>query len=211
MRPSPSSLREIRRSTTQSDPAQRDLPFVTEAADTCRREPPSGSMTPPPLLPSNIPRVLPSKQNMKVGSAFQPPRGVIPPEQKLLVSRNVAAEMLSISVRGLDYLVATKRILTRRIANRVLIPVAEVRKFAQCDHPERMACDLARRRITGIAAQEAGAPATRERADAIRPISRAHKQLRGEMEPASHRYRKPIHAEECAKPRANLPKRAGNG
>lgn len=47
--------------------------------------------------------------------------------------------MLSISIRGVDYMIAAKRLSARRIANRVLIPVDEIRKFARADHPERMA------------------------------------------------------------------------
>ena len=60
------------------------------------------------------------------------------PDAKLLVSRKAAAEMLSISVRGVDYMIAAKRLSTRRIAKRVLIPVDEIRRFARSDHPERM-------------------------------------------------------------------------
>ncbi len=63
----------------------------------------------------------------------------ITPEAKVLVSRKAAAAMLSISIRGVDYMIAAKRLSTRRIANRVLIPVDEIRKFARSDHPERMA------------------------------------------------------------------------
>lgn len=46
----------------------------------------------------------------------------IAPEAKVLVSRKAAAAMLSISIRGVDYMIAAKRLSTRRIANRVLIP-----------------------------------------------------------------------------------------
>jgi hypothetical protein len=63
----------------------------------------------------------------------------IAPEAKVLVSRKAAAAMLSISIRGVDYMIAAKRLSTRRIANRVLIPVDEIRRFARSDHPERMA------------------------------------------------------------------------
>jgi hypothetical protein len=63
----------------------------------------------------------------------------IAPEDKVLVSRKAAAAMLSISIRGVDYMIAAKRLSTRRIANRVLIPVDEIRRFARSDHPERMA------------------------------------------------------------------------
>jgi hypothetical protein len=63
----------------------------------------------------------------------------VAPEVKVLVSRKAAAAMLSISIRGVDYMIAAKRLSTRRIANRVLIPVDEIRRFARSDHPERMA------------------------------------------------------------------------
>lgn len=67
-----------------------------------------------------------------------PQRVTIAPEDKILVSREEAAQLLSISQRGLDYLVASKRLRTRRIGGRVLIAVAELRKYARCDHPERI-------------------------------------------------------------------------
>jgi excisionase family DNA binding protein len=67
-----------------------------------------------------------------------PQRVTVAPEDKILVSREEAAQLLSISQRGLDYLVASKRLPTRRIGGRVLIPVAELRKYARCDHPERI-------------------------------------------------------------------------
>lgn len=60
-------------------------------------------------------------------------------ENKLLVSRQEAAQMLSISERGLDYLIANKHLSTRRIGSRVLIPVAELRHFARSDHPKPIA------------------------------------------------------------------------
>ena len=57
-------------------------------------------------------------------------------EEKLLLSRRDAAQVLSISQRALDYLVATRRLPTRRIGKRVLIPMADLRKYARADHPE---------------------------------------------------------------------------
>ncbi len=66
----------------------------------------------------------------------QPHRVTVAPEDKILVSREEAAQLLSISQRGLDYLVASRRLPTRRIGGRVLIPVADLRKYAHCDHPE---------------------------------------------------------------------------
>ena len=68
----------------------------------------------------------------------QPARVVVAPDAKLLVSREEAAQLLSISQRGLDYLIANRRLPTRRIGGRVLIPVADLRKYARGDHPERI-------------------------------------------------------------------------
>lgn len=68
-----------------------------------------------------------------------PAKETTTPESKLLVSRREAAAMLSISIRGVDYLIAAKQFSTRKIGTRVLIPIEEVRKFARSDHPERMA------------------------------------------------------------------------
>jgi excisionase family DNA binding protein len=72
------------------------------------------------------------------GRRKPPQRVTVAPEDKILVSREEAAQLLSISQRGLDYLVASKRLPTRRIGGRVLIPIAELRKYARCDHPERI-------------------------------------------------------------------------
>ena len=74
----------------------------------------------------------------RVGRKKPPQRVTMAPEDKLLVSREEAAQLLSISQRGLDYLVSSKRLPTRRIGGRVLIPVADLRKYARCDHPERI-------------------------------------------------------------------------
>src|SRR5579863_9346873 len=52
---------------------------------------------------------------------------------KILASREEAAQMLSISQRALDYLIATRRLPTWRIDGRVLIPVSELRKYARTD------------------------------------------------------------------------------
>jgi len=60
------------------------------------------------------------------------------PRSKILASREEAAQMLSISERALDYLIATRRLPTRRIGGRVLVPVSELRKYARTDHPERI-------------------------------------------------------------------------
>jgi hypothetical protein len=73
------------------------------------------------------------------GKRKPPNRASVPSDAKLLLSRKEASEMLSISIRGVDYLIADGRLPTRRIANRVLISTEAIRKFAQSDHPKRLA------------------------------------------------------------------------
>jgi hypothetical protein len=51
-------------------------------------------------------------------------RAIIAPDDKTLVGHIEAAGMLTISCRALDYLVANKQFLIRRIGTRVLIPVS---------------------------------------------------------------------------------------
>jgi excisionase family DNA binding protein len=67
-----------------------------------------------------------------------PGRAAVVHENKILVGRHEAAEMLSISCRALDYLVAHKELSVRRIGSRVLIPVSDLQRFSQSDHPERL-------------------------------------------------------------------------
>jgi excisionase family DNA binding protein len=68
-----------------------------------------------------------------------PQRAAFVQEGKLLVGRREAANLLSISQRALDYLVANKQLQTRRIGTRVLIPLTELQRFARADHPMRIA------------------------------------------------------------------------
>jgi excisionase family DNA binding protein len=60
-------------------------------------------------------------------------------DEKLLVSREEAAELLSISKRALDYVIANGGITVRRIGSRVLIPAQELERFARGNHPGRLA------------------------------------------------------------------------
>ena len=69
----------------------------------------------------------------------RPGRVTISPEEKFLIGRVEAADMLSISRRALDYLVANKQLTARRIGARVLISVADLRRFSRGDHPARLA------------------------------------------------------------------------
>ena len=69
----------------------------------------------------------------------RPGRVTLSPEEKLLVGREEAAEMLSISRRAIDYLIAQKQLTFRRIGARVLIPVSDLKRFSRADHPQRLA------------------------------------------------------------------------
>ncbi len=60
-------------------------------------------------------------------------------EEKFLLSRQEAAQTLSISLRALDYLIANGILPIRRIGTRVLVPLAALRQFARSDHPQHVA------------------------------------------------------------------------
>jgi len=79
-----------------------------------------------------------TKLSFKPNRRKPPERVTVAPEDKLLVGREEAAQLLSISQRALDYLIASKRLPTRRIGGRVLIPVMDLRRYAGCDHPENI-------------------------------------------------------------------------
>lgn len=83
--------------------------------------------------------VAPRRRRENIVSKAPATAAAMTVDGKVLVSRKVAAHMLSISIRAVDYLITTKRLSIRRIGTRVVIPVDEIRKFARSDHPERMA------------------------------------------------------------------------
>ena len=95
------------------------------------------SIPPPLLFPPQTPTQMPKRATNTLRR--KPPESVkVAPDNKLLVSRVEAAQLLSISERGVDYLIAARRLPTRRIGGRVLIPVADLRKYARGDDPERI-------------------------------------------------------------------------
>jgi excisionase family DNA binding protein len=55
-------------------------------------------------------------------------------EQKILFSKRDAAEMLSVSPRTLDYLIAMRELEVRRVGRKVLVPRTEIERFAKRDH-----------------------------------------------------------------------------
>ncbi len=52
----------------------------------------------------------------------------------LLVSKGDAAAMLSLCVRTIDKLIATKELPARRVGKRILIPFSALQQFARRDH-----------------------------------------------------------------------------
>src|ERR1700694_5293701 len=55
---------------------------------------------------------------------------------RLLYDRHSAAEILSISLRTLDYRISSGKIKTHRDGNKVLIPRSELVRYARTDHPD---------------------------------------------------------------------------
>lgn len=53
---------------------------------------------------------------------------------KLLYTKREAAQLLSISLRSLDYLITSQQIPTRRIGRRVLLQRDAIEQFARSDH-----------------------------------------------------------------------------
>ena len=54
--------------------------------------------------------------------------------ESILVSKREAEQALSLSVRTLDNLIVRKELTARRVGRRVLIPRAELERFARRDH-----------------------------------------------------------------------------
>lgn len=68
-----------------------------------------------------------------------PAKVTVRPDAKLLVGREEAAAMVSLSVRSIDYLIANKELPVRKIGARTMIPVSELQRFVRMDHPKRIA------------------------------------------------------------------------
>jgi hypothetical protein len=63
---------------------------------------------------------------------------------RLLYDRKAAAHQLSISIRSLDYLIANKRLNTRRNGRKVLVTHASLVRFAAPNHCDSVADATAR-------------------------------------------------------------------
>lgn len=55
--------------------------------------------------------------------------------EPFLVTRKEAAHLLSISIRSVDYMIASGKLLHRRIGTRVLVPASQVRRMAETGCP----------------------------------------------------------------------------
>lgn len=61
--------------------------------------------------------------------------------QPLLLTRRESASVLRISVRSIDYLIASRQLPTRQIGRRRLIPYISIARFARHDHPDIVPTD----------------------------------------------------------------------
>lgn len=68
-------------------------------------------------------------------------------EGALLLSRKDAAGLLGISTRMLDYAIESGLLRPRKLGRRVMIPRAELERFAAKDHPRII--PMARGNVTG--------------------------------------------------------------
>jgi excisionase family DNA binding protein len=57
----------------------------------------------------------------------------------ILISKREAAKALSISLRTVDYLIASKELAVRRVGRRCLIHRRSLEEFARHDHPTQAA------------------------------------------------------------------------
>jgi hypothetical protein len=72
---------------------------------------------------------------------------------RLLYSRRDAAEILGISIRAIDYLIATQQLATRTIGSRRLIPRWTLDQYARRDHPGPIAPPESRNAASGASSQ----------------------------------------------------------
>jgi excisionase family DNA binding protein len=93
----------------------------------------------PPVHATRKARASDPKPTQKTAKRNLSVDGDISPNAKLLVSRREAAVIVSLSLRSIDGLLASKQLPFRKIGTRTLIPLAALQKFARADHPERIA------------------------------------------------------------------------
>jgi hypothetical protein len=141
----PSSLTQ-NRPLPNTDIAQFSLPYPT--GDACSTIESKADPTIPPRTERSTQKIVTSESvEIQKAKAARPRQGkrkplakvAVPLDAKLLVGRKEAAARLSLSVRSVDYLMANRQLKFKRIGGRVLIAVPKLERFAQIDHPERIA------------------------------------------------------------------------
>lgn len=144
LRPSPHPSKRLLQA---NEVAQSQLPYASELEPSTVENQADGEVS---LDAAQPVREIPAMQRSTVRQSAapskhrqrkkEPPAKVtVPPDAKLLVGREEAAVRLSLSVRSIDYLLADRQLKFRRIGVRVLIPIAELERFARMDHPQRIA------------------------------------------------------------------------
>jgi excisionase family DNA binding protein len=67
--------------------------------------------------------------------------------QRLLYSRKEAAYLLSLSVRAIDYLLKERRLQSRKVGGRILVPHDELQRFARYDRMDSVVPNSSRRGV----------------------------------------------------------------
>lgn len=144
MRPSPPPSKRLLQA---NEVAQYQLPYAAELAPSTVGNQADGEVhldAAEPVREVPVTQRSKAQQPAALGRRRQrrkkpPAKVAVPPDAKLLVGREEAAVRLSLSVRSIDYLLADRQLKFRRIGGRVLIPIAELERFARMDHPQRIA------------------------------------------------------------------------
>ena len=58
-------------------------------------------------------------------------------QESIVVTKKIAAQMLSVSLRTIDHLIAAKELAIRKIGRRVVVPRQSLSDFILKDHPTR--------------------------------------------------------------------------
>lgn len=58
-------------------------------------------------------------------------------QESIVVTKKTAAQMLSVSLRTIDHLIAAKELAIRKIGRRVVVPRQSLSDFILKDHPTR--------------------------------------------------------------------------
>ena len=85
------------------------------------------------MLATSSTSAIPKQPKQKIGKRKAPRIASVPTDARLLVGRQTAAEMVSLSIRSIDYMLASKQLPFRKIRGRTLIPVSALQRLARID------------------------------------------------------------------------------